>query len=150
MKNKATEKKQDSQISFKLGGIEILESCLFSTKITMPDNQVFNFDIQLEHKMNIPKQLIVVVPTISILAQKNGEQLGLFKSSCIYHVDNLADFLQKETNELSLPKEFIVTLNSVSISTTRGMMYSFFRGTVLHNAILPVINPREFKVQAKA
>lgn len=149
MKNKNAEKKQDSPISFKLGGIDILESCLFSSKKTTPNNQVFHFDIQLEHKMNISKQLIVVVPTISILAQKNGEQLGLFKSSCIYYVERLEDFLHKETNELSLPKEFIMTLNSVSISTTRGMMYSFFRGTVLHNAILPVINPQEFKVQAK-
>ncbi len=149
MKNNNANKKQDPPVSFKLGGIEILESCLFASKKAVTGNQIFHFDIQLEHKMNISKQLIVVVPTISIMAEKKGEQLGLFKSSCIYHVDKLEDFLNKETNELSLPKELIVTLNSVSISTTRGMMYSFFRGTILHNAILPVINPQEFKVQAK-
>ena len=138
-------REKEQPISYKLSGIEIVESCLLASKTTLPGNRDFHFDIHLEHKMNVSKKLIVVVPTISILAEKGGAQLGLFKSSCIYHVEKLEEYLNEETNELSLPGEFIETLNAVSTSTTRGMMFSFFRGTILHNAILPIIKPQKLK-----
>jgi hypothetical protein len=46
-----------------------------------------------------------------------------------------------------LPSGIIDLLNSVSVSTVRGMMFSAFKGTFLHNAVLPVIDPKTFKVK---
>ena len=43
-----------------------------------------------------------------------------------------------------LPTDIIVTINSISISTIRGIMFSTFKGTYLHNAFLPIIDPKSF------
>jgi uncharacterized protein YbbC (DUF1343 family) len=36
-------------------------------------------------------------------------------------------------------------LNSISLSTTRGAMFSTFKGTFLHGAVLPIIDPKQFQ-----
>jgi hypothetical protein len=49
-------------------------------------------------------------------------------------------------NEVKLPSDIIIAMNSISISTIRGIMFSTFKGTYLHNAFLPVIDPKSFNV----
>ena len=72
------------------------------------------------------------------------EGFWLIKSSSRYFLNKLLDWIS-----ISEPLDiFISTLNSISISTTRGMMFSAFRGTFLHNAILPLIDPA-FKEEDK-
>jgi hypothetical protein len=39
-------------------------------------------------------------------------------------------------------------LNRISISTTRGAMFSTFKGTFLHAAILPIVDPKNFKANS--
>jgi len=36
--------------------------------------------------------------------------------------------------------DVILDINELAISTTRGSLFSFLKGTYLHNAILPIIN----------
>ena len=59
------------------------------------------------------------------------------------------DFFNKQHTLVDLPQEFITLLNSIALSTTRGVMFSQFRGTVLHNAILPIIAPAKFEKKAQ-
>jgi len=37
-------------------------------------------------------------------------------------------------------------VNSIALSTTRGLLFAQFRGTPLHNTILPLIDPADFSV----
>lgn len=46
--------------------------------------------------------------------------------------------------QVSFPDNILVTFNSISISTMRGLMFAQFKGTFLHNAILPIIDPGSF------
>lgn len=54
-------------------------------------------------------------------------------ASCTFNIKNIA-----EINKL--PKKAFDTLNDIAISTVRGLMFSSFRGTFLHNAILPIVD----------
>ena len=88
----------------------------------------------------------------------------VFKLSHVYHIHhihhssdnvkihsgrkyNLADLDKFITDDkkVNLPNEFITKLNSVSVSTTLGMMFTMFRGTILHGAVLTLINTSQYK-----
>ena len=59
----------------------------------------------------------------------------------IFEVENFADFINEENGDVNLPEILSNSLNSITLSTVRGLMFSGFKGTFLHNAILPVIDP---------
>jgi len=49
-----------------------------------------------------------------------------------------------EGKDINLPSEFITTINSLSLSTSRGILFMLFRGTFLHSAILPIIDSSDY------
>lgn len=141
-------KKKDNNISFKLLAIEILDFSLASHK-QIPILATFQFDINLEHRVNNDKKLVTVVYNISVLSEKKEQLFGHVKTSCIYQIHNFNDFFDIENKKLKLPDEITTTLNSISLSTTRGIMFSLFRGTLLQYAVLPLVDPKAFKIQSK-
>ncbi len=42
---------------------------------------------------------------------------------------DVESFLNKENNKVELPQGLIDVLNSISLSTSRGVMFTLFRGT---------------------
>lgn len=132
--------KQD--ISFGIEGIELLEYSIISpSKVFVPNTQ-FKFDMNVEHRFNIDSKRIFVVVAIDIFIQDTDIKLGNSKISCIYNVLELEKYLVND--KISFPNEFITTLNSISLSTCRGVLFTLFRGTFLHNAILPIVDPKVF------
>jgi hypothetical protein len=50
-------------------------------------------------------------------------------------------------NLAEINEAFAETLNSISISTTRGVMFSELKGTILHHAFLPIIDVKALQKQ---
>ena len=140
-------KKNDKNIEFQIKAIEVLDSCLNTPNKPIEKNAIFKFDISLEHKLNVENKLVVVLCSISILSETTEELYGKIRTSCIYDVPNFEIFYDSETKETKFPDEFIHTLNSITISTNRGVMVSYFKGTFLNNTILPIIDPKGFKIE---
>ena len=141
--------KKDNPISFQIKAIELLDSCLNAPKQPLTTNTVFQFEIDLEHRLNVDEKVVIVVCLVSIYNGKKEELLGQLKSSCIFLIDDLQVYINSKTKALELPEYFATSLNSISISTTRGLMFSFFRGTFLHNAVLPIVDPQSFSIEKK-
>jgi hypothetical protein len=144
------ESKKEIVIPFQIKNIEILEVILSFPANILQDNKLYHYNISLQHRINQETKLIFVDTTVEILHQDKKTRLGLLKATCIYFVESLMDF-KAETDEklFDLPELFTTTLNSISLSTTRGIMFSQFRGTYLHNAVLPVIDPKGFQLEKK-
>lgn len=133
------------KVGFQIQAIELVESSFkFSEK--RGDNDVYRYNINLEHLFNGEKDVMIVKTDINILDDNSTETVGNIKTHVAFTIENLAKYFKD--NKPNLPEVFVSTLNSISISTTRGMMFSAFRGTFLHNAILPLIDPT-FKKQPK-
>jgi hypothetical protein len=137
-------KRQGTSVSFQIKAVELIESCINAPIHPLAAEIVFNFDINLEHRLNAEEDLIIVVCSVLVFNETRDEQLGKMKSGCIYAIKDINQFINSETKVLELPEPLTVALNSVSISTTRGLMFSMFRGTILHNAVLPVVDPASF------
>ena len=142
-RNKTT----DRSISFQLKGIELLDFCFNHPKQQIPTLLVFNFDIKIEHKILADNNIIAVAVTVDINDETKTNKFGSIMVSCIFEVPELKEYIDKKNNTPNLPETFLTTVNSLSISTVRGVMFAQFRGTFLHNAVLPVIDPKSFLTQ---
>jgi hypothetical protein len=141
---------EDSEfnIEMQIKAIELLNS---SVKLPAnPNNPItnFNFNIGIESRIDVENKLVFVIVYVEV---KNDDQsiiLGNLSVSCIFEIVNFVNVIKVETDgKVDIPQRLIETLNSISISTTRGVMFSIFRGTFLHGAVLPIIDPRQFYIE---
>ncbi len=137
---------QNINFSFRLASMDLLERTYVASAKPLSEKPIFHFDISIEHKLNTSAKTVMVSPCVKILSEDKSAQLGSIKIACFFYIENLSDF-QTDENEVNLPEQVVVTLNSVSLSTLRGVMFSEFRGTQLHNAILPIIDPKAFQTK---
>lgn len=135
---------QAQNISFRLKNIELLQSSLSAIDYAISMDTIFKFNINIEHLVIINENCIAVKPNIEIFTEENNFILGNLSSSLIFEIENLASYVVDK--EVKLPSDIIVAINSISISTIRGIMFSTFKGTYLHNAFLPVIDPKAFNI----
>lgn len=139
------EKKTD--IAFQIKGVELLEFELVSPKEALKPQTVFHYNISLEHKINKENKLAFVMVRVYILLENKKTMVGKTGVSCIFSVENFDEIIIEEVNnKIRFPDEIIEILNSISISTTRGVMAANFKGTFLHNAILPVVDSKSLVV----
>jgi hypothetical protein len=131
----------EKNIEFKIDRIDIINS-----SIIVPTQQSevngFNFELQIQMKLDNINKVIMVFVDITVNTQESKEVIGRFIACCTFSISNYDDVVVKsKTKNFELPKIAIDILNSISISTVRGLMFGSFRGTFLHNAILPVVDP---------
>lgn len=142
LKKKHTEFAVDLQIK----SIELLKS-----SITMPTTSDvslvnFNFNIKLESKADKINKILFVIVSVEITSADLNHHLGSLTVSCIYNIPNFNEVVKiEEGGKLNIPDEVADILNSISISTVRGIMFSSFRGTFLHNAFLPIIDSKTLR-----
>ena len=136
----------DFNVELKLKAIELLNSSL-----QMPVGQSeaitnFNFNINIESRADATDKLIFVIVHVGIKTDDQSNILGALSVSCIFEIVNFKEVIKTEPDgKLNIPQTLIDRLNNISISTTRGVMFSTFKGTFLHNAILPVIEPKQLQ-----
>ena len=127
---------EPQNISFKLKNIELIQSNITPIDYVLSQDVIFKFTINIEHLVNIKDNIIAIKPNIEIFTEENETILGTLTASLVFEFDNLSAFVIE--NEIKLPLDIIIAINSLSISTVRGIMFSTFRGTYLHNAFFPL------------
>jgi ABC-type Fe3+-citrate transport system substrate-binding protein len=100
----------------------------------------FQFGIQVEMKIHEELKSVIPVVTINIRKEEENEELASIAVSSIFEIVDFEQHIVKNDKGLyTIPQELELALRPIAISTTRGVMFSEFRGTHLHNAILPII-----------
>lgn len=127
---------------FKLTAVELLEFSLTFNERLITDLKLFHYNINIEHRIVEESKLVMVIMHVSVLHEDQESILATVKASCVYEVTNIEEIIKKQGNNLSILEGASTIVNSITISTVRGIMFSLFRGTILHNAILPVIEPK--------
>lgn len=134
---------KDFNIELQLKSIEILK-----TNLTLPPTKdvilnKFNFNVNLESKADANNKILFVIVAVEISSEDRNHVLGSLTASCIYEISSFEENIKiNEEGKIVMPQQLTDMLNSISISTIRGVMFSTFKGTFLHNAYLPIISPR--------
>ena len=131
----------NDSVQYQIKAIEILDVQLIFSEKPLEKLEKYGFELSLEHKVNFSNKIVFVVPKITVINELNKTVLGSIRISCAYQVENFDQFTNAAKGTVQFPLNFELAINTVSISTARGIMYAQFRGTHLQNAILPVIDP---------
>ena len=132
-------------INFQLKGIEIADISIRHPEKQLPIECKYNFEINIQQRIIGKENTIIVTPAITVKLDEDNFICSTIKVNFIYHLENLEEFRKNDSEEFEIPEFFNTTINSISLSTIRGIMYSHFKGTFLHNTILPIVNPGDFK-----
>jgi hypothetical protein len=139
-------KHTDFTANLQLKAIELLNGSINLPAVPNLPLTNFNFNINLESKADGTNKLVFVIVSVEIKSEGHNYLLGSLAVSCIYNVVNFDEIIKIDSaGRLDIPQPLIEILNSISISTARGVMFSTFKGTFLHNAYLPIIDPRSFQ-----
>jgi hypothetical protein len=139
-----SENQEQQAVSYKLSAVELLNMEMKHPQQDNVDLSSFHFDLKLQHRVNTEKQLVFVITTITVMNQDKSVQMATMQTSCIFEVQNIQQLVDSENN-VKFPNTFLDEINSIAISTTRGIMYAEFKGTFLHKAFLPVFKAENLK-----
>ena len=132
--------------NLQLKGIELLKGSINHPGTSDVSLENLDFNINIESKADENNRLVFVIVNVQVTSGDNKVLLGSMVVSCIYSIDNFDNVVSLDaTGKAVIAPSLVEILNSISISTTRGLMFSTFKGTFLHNAFLPIIDPRSFK-----
>jgi hypothetical protein len=106
-------------------------------KIESEEDTNYSFGINIVQGVNVDESLIRVSCTF-IISNENIEY-GTITTTCTFHVENI-DKLVDVDKKIGLPDEYADILNGICISTSRGVSFSQFKGTFLHDAIIPIVD----------
>ena len=124
-------------------GIELL-NCAINSPAPETDLGNFSFNVSIQTNVDAPQKLVFVIVSVQVQTANQAHTLGSLVASCIYSVGNFEEVVSMKDGQPTIPTVAADMFNSISISTTRGLMFSAFKGTFLHNAILPIIVPASF------
>lgn len=138
----------ETKTEYSLKEIEILKSSINTPEATNLPVANYQFAVSLETKIDPSAKLIFVVVNIDITSEESKLILASTSVSCIYQIVNFEEVIkQNAENKYEIPPKLLEKIGDISFSTTRGIMFATFKGTFLHNAILPLIDLQKFKQQ---
>lgn len=125
--------------SFSIVNLEVLQSHadgrLLSELITE-----FNFKLEAQIKLDPDRNLAISIVDVVITPFGQDAIVGAYTAAVFFEIQNFDDILRPEGQLIEIPDVLVGSLNSIAISTIRGMMFEAFKGTILHSAILPVVD----------
>lgn len=127
-----------STFTYRLHGINIVEKAIFRSIVQ--DEDQFNFQVKTQGGIDLTQKIVVIAIAVVIKKINAEEMLAKFLIVFGYEVANMEEVFEKgKDGQLTIPVEFENVLKAISLSTTRGIIFSELRGTALHNAVLPII-----------
>ena len=127
----------------KLRGIELLNVSLIRLEHTSKNLSTFLYNVRIVQDIERNKKLVFIIVHVDIHSTEEKKDVGSLSVSHIYELANFEEVVTiLDEHNFKLSESVNDILNSISISTTRGVMFSTFKGTFLHNAILPIVNPK--------
>ena len=135
-----------TSIGFQLRELRVTSYLINEEQLT-PENE-FTFGIQIDHSfdLNGDVRVVRVKLTVGYMPKQVLVELHL---ECYYQLAGYQEWLsfQLAADQAAgaLPIGLATALNSIAISTTRGVLYERLRGTSLQGIVLPVVDPSAFQ-----
>lgn len=107
----------------------------------------YDLDMNYDTGFNLGEDMVKSEFTISVKTESKNDQeeaTGSFKFAFVFNVENLSDLAVHEGDKkkaLKVDSNLSTALASLTYSTARGILLTRFKGTVLNDFILPIIQP---------
>jgi len=133
------------QLTYGIKNIIVDEYKLTSFSTFEQDDEL-DFTINNRLRTNEKDKFVRVETNIKIITRTNKLLVCNLVTFIDFFIENM-EILIDESNEIVLPDQFAFALNSISISTSRGILFSYNKGTYLDNVIMPLIDTSKTKLE---
>jgi hypothetical protein len=113
-----------------------------------PDNE-FYFEIFMNQRISPNKSILVNNCVILIFDNKEKSELVCrLSTDFFFHVQNLENYaIVDEHKRLSISSTLLLNVNSVTMSTSRGILFGRNSGTYLKNFNLPLMDVSKMQIK---
>lgn len=135
------------QIAFRFVGVQIMSKYVNQLAEGKPIQTQYVYEVKLDTRIDPKQQFVIVSVIVSIIDSDNIENIcANFTVWCIFQVIEFEKYIRLNGEGAYVVPEILErTIRPVSISTTRGIIYSDLKNTYLANTIMPVIYMDAFK-----
>jgi hypothetical protein len=135
--------KNTVSIGFQIVAIRVHSFSIREEAVHPADEITFN--IQLQHAYDGEQQQQLVRLQLEIGQGMGAPPLAELRIDCQYLLTGYQNWIEAQAGKHPqpgiLPAGLAATLNSISISTARGILFERLRGTTLQSVVLPIIDP---------
>ena len=135
-------------IQFYIKDISTLEFSVKNLQLNLTElKENLIFKVTPSFSLDVVSKVVDINTLIGIYFDKKKQnRICELLTSIKFGVKNIDSFIdKKDDNLVNLPDQFIQTLISISLSTSRGILAAKTEGTILNGIYLPVLNPSKFK-----
>jgi len=115
--------------------------------IVLSDPFTANIGFELTTNVNLAEKTIELLLTAFFTVQEHSTLFMKIKTSNVFMVQEVEEFMNTEKKVFNIPDNIMVTLFSLSISHTRALLAKNALGTKFSEIYLPIINPTEILKQ---
>ncbi len=106
----------------------------------------FNLRLDLMADRTTKRVSVKVFMSVHPSAGSTGQDsLANLTVSVIYNIENFEEVILDTATGFNVPQDIALMLNSIAITTARGVFAAMYRGTYLGKAILPIIDPKSLQ-----
>ncbi|PKL79577.1 MAG: hypothetical protein CVV25_07440 [Ignavibacteriae bacterium HGW-Ignavibacteriae-4] len=134
------------QLTYGINNIFVDEYNLASFSSFEQDDEL-DFTINNRLRINEKDKFVRVETEIRITTRVSKFLVCKLVTFIDFSVENIKELEDKNSKEIILPPEFAFTLNSIAISTTRGILFSYNQGTYLDKVIMPLIDTSKIRLE---
>jgi len=144
------EQEQEKKININFG-IKEISTLKFSLNNVPGVADITKGDVQFQivprSFINYEYSIVGFEIAVNISFEKNGRNnICELITRSSFEVNNLQEFVPPEKKDNpDLPMNFMQTLLSISLSTTRGILAAKTEGSILSGICMPILNPTSFK-----
>lgn len=130
----------EEKFEFRLNGVELAEFSMAPLTAGEKLSGIFKFDVTAETKLSPERNLLVVFVSVNIREETKEKSLAFIRVAVGFDVNKFNEVVTKnDQGDYVVPIKLDAATRQISISTTRGVMFGYFKGTHLHKAFLPII-----------
>ena len=127
-------------VSYRIAGIQILSKNMIAQLEPLSEKTLLNFDVKVESKIDEAKKYVFAIVNVKIRRGEETDALAAIDTVCAFEIPDFEKHIVRNLDgNFVIPVNLESAIRPIAISTTRGILYSELRGTLLHGAILPII-----------
>lgn len=138
-------------ITLRISSIKTLKFSIDNTpEVFKLDRESFIFNISIASDINVSNKIIGfnVIQDIYLDKELKNRVCELI-TRIEFNIINFNEVIIKKDKDILIPDSIMVTLLSISLSTSRGVLAAKVEGSGLEGVNMPVVNPSNFKHVSK-
>ena len=146
------EKKKELQISVRFSEIKVLGFQVTDYGNNLKDpipSDKFEFTFEINSKINIDEKALDTILNVRLFDKSNpsNQELASMKAQFVLSLLNFDNLATIENGIVTIPESVVKLGISSAVATTRGLFVVYSSVHKFSNAIIPLINVNDFKIQ---